>query len=484
MSAPNEGKADMTSLTVILALLFGWDVLEAPPRDLASLVDPVVALEQMGVNTDEQSLIAVLEEGPATDEATWLPGDDAYAKRLFAMRRLGRIRSRRAVAAFREILGGEDPTLREMARRALAAQELADYERPTGTDSLAGLAEMVPADVGFAVALDLERGSKVITFEDCFASLRAKLGKGADALFGGPERIEQTVARADEIILRAVSLVGNVRLDALALAFSEDLGPDQGYVCALLKGLYDPARAARALQATFGTRETEGQTVFYRKGGPALCLLDETTAVVSFGPGENAEHMERVLKGMAARRGRELPPPAAPAFRLVRRQQARMAFSGTLSAAQKAKLKQQAEAALRELQGDEAGSQRPLRWAVYRLILAIADVDMFAGHSERGGQIVVSADCTDPDGAQALQAALSNLEQVLRSELVASLHDAPAPVRDLLSDLARDGATLWRSRAEGTWVHLRAEFGLVRTLIAVTQAGQRAAQPPAVPTPP
>jgi len=410
----------MVPLALVAALLFGWDVLQAPPRDLASLLNPRSALEQLGVGTEERALIALLERAPAPPAPTpgRPPADIEYVKRLLAMRRLGRMRSKRAVPAIRRMSEVQDPTLREMATRALAVLGEGHYRRPSGKEALQALADMAPADACFALTIDTERGSRAISFRSYFERLKEHLGKGAEVVFPGADAAAGTVALAEEVILRTLSLAGNVRVDSLAIFGSPELSLERRYLCVLVKGFWDPARVRRACAFLLpAQRQVDGQTVFYAERGPAVCVLDGNTAVVSVGPGQQAAHIEQALKAIAARGGTALPPRLEPAFKFVTEQDARLGVAGALTAEQRAELKREAVARLRASSPGGAAAQQDLRRALLQLVLALAGADMFAGKADAGGPLLVSVSCTDAQAALSLNAALGNLEDRLRAEL-------------------------------------------------------------------
>jgi len=108
-------------------LLFSGDVFKqvatAPPRDLASLLNPGTVLTTLQVKTDEDSLIAVLtapNQEPRAEAAG--NGDVEYLKQLLAMRRLEQVKSQRALPALDALARQKDVTLADAARQAAARQ--------------------------------------------------------------------------------------------------------------------------------------------------------------------------------------------------------------------------------------------------------------------------------------------------------------------------------------------------------------------------
>ena len=113
------------SLIGMLAMMLGAHGFDAPPRDLASLLSPTEALEQMEVGTDEASLIALLEARdepkPTAPDLPGPPRDTDYVKQLLAIRALEATGSQKALAVLKEIAAEGDVTLADAAAEAAGA---------------------------------------------------------------------------------------------------------------------------------------------------------------------------------------------------------------------------------------------------------------------------------------------------------------------------------------------------------------------------
>ena len=109
-------------------------LLGAPMRDLASLVDEEAALERLEVQTDEQFLLALLQEteGTADRSGAGTPAPDAtvmqklelqrdrdYVKKLFAIRMLEQMKSRKAMPVLKNMAESRDVTLRDASAQAI-----------------------------------------------------------------------------------------------------------------------------------------------------------------------------------------------------------------------------------------------------------------------------------------------------------------------------------------------------------------------------
>ena len=455
---------------VVFLLMFSGGFLAGPPRDLASLVEPTRMLEQMQVRTDEASLIALLEarhgERPVPDELPGPAGDMEYVKHLLGIRALEGVKSQAAVAVLEQIAGEDDITLKDAATQALAVIGGRQIVRPSGVLALKRSAEMVPPDAGFVFVLDAERGSKTVTVRDYFALAEQTLGPAMAMLGrrdGGPEQI---IKEVEEGIVLALSLAGNVRLDSAAVVLSDDIGPEEDtpYICIILKGLYDPGRIAALCTAGIGEPlQIEGRTVFREGDDPAVCLVDEHTALISFGPGWGPRHVERVLQGMDARQDTPLPAHAARAFDLIVEGQARLAGSGALTDAQKAMIEEElAEELARLEERPEQGQGAQMELAALRIALGCAKVDLFEGYATMGSKLTLRAACEDANVAAVLHDSLTRLEEGLRNQLA----NVPEPFKPLFKDVT-EGARLWEVDLNDTKVVVRVDSSML-TMLAMT----------------
>ena len=174
-------------------------LLNHPPRDFASLLNPAEVLQAMNVQTSDEALAAVLT-APADPAAS-----DLYLKKLMAIRLLEQNKSAKALPALETAAKDADPTLRDAALDAIAAINGKPSLRPNGAALLKELARSVPADAGFVVALDFERDSKSTTvralLENALKEMQAKSAVNPPANANAPadtsamimQQFEQTI---------------------------------------------------------------------------------------------------------------------------------------------------------------------------------------------------------------------------------------------------------------------------------------------------
>lgn len=469
---PERWETEMSFL-LLCVLLVGGDALQAPPRDLLSLLDAQAALVRMGAPVDEDGLMAILSEQP---DAVGLEGVP-YVRKLLAIRALEQMNSCRAVPTLEAVAAGQDVTLCDAAAEAIAAIRCQKGPRPSGSEALKGIARLIPDDAGFVLVADWERGSCDATLGARLKAAGRGLGNNASAFMGAHPG--EPTTQAEKVILDALGQAGNFRLDALAVVCSNDLGASTGYVCAIVKGLYDPSRMAKACQTVMTRRSTfQTHTVYYEPSGPAVCLLDERTAVVSFGPGDEAAHMFRALTGILAERHTPAPS-AAKAFEIIAEQNVRFAVSGALSKGQREEIRNALGPQVERLKVRSAPLDHQLGLAACEAVFGLAEAGRFAGRLAIGGDFAVTVSCPDAQAAAGLGTCLSGVQKLGRQVVLQRVERSP--MSRALCAQVKSGARLWESSVTGTDVIVRIDPALVRAVsAALLAAGARPLAPPQV----
>jgi len=397
----------VSGLAALFLLVLGADLMATPPRDLASFLDPLVALEQLQVAADETNLINVLSE-QGTPPADGEQGDVLYVKKLFALRALEQKKSKAALGALDKMAKGGDVTLRGAAAQAAAAIRGERTPRPSGAESLKRLASLVPENAGFVVALDHERDSRGITGREYLEMSKRRHGREAGLLEFAA--MEEALPHTEKGILQALAAAGNVRVDAAVIVFSRDLGERTGYMCAIIGGLYDPERMAKVCRERFpGQCQFQTHTVYYEPGGPAVCLLDEQTAVLSLGPGEKARHMSRALTGILAAQDAPLPSVARNAFEIVTSGKAKIALSGSLSDGQKRELRDAVRPIVERLKIRTRPVENRLGLAACDALHDLTKAGLLVGFPGEDGRFLFQATCTRARHASELNKSLAGL---------------------------------------------------------------------------
>ena len=465
--------------------------VKSPPRDLASLLDAKTVLTRMEVKTDEESLIAILgastpgpneeqlkkavtdlgaqdfatrrqaaqtlkEAGPTArpllEQASQSEDPEVrltaqgllkeldagrtkkaaanleYLKKLMAVRVLEKMKSQRALPALDALAKEKDITLADAAGQAALVIRGQPVNRPSGRELLKDLSIRLPIDLGFVAVLDLERNVTDKTVAEYFADAKKALEKRLPPEKAEiPELSELRLDEATWELAKVVAETGNIRVDALVIAVSTDIGTDNGYIAFIFKGLADPERLQRTLFNRFvPVRVYRDNQVFYKGGDLAACFLDEHTFVVTMaenphaGGQQAAEWMDRILEPLVGDKRTVQPPATAEAFDLVIEKGHRLAAAGALTDAQKELIRKvmtaeldRAKAKLERARGDEI-AERTMEMAAAEAGLNLTRPDRFSGYVDMEGNVHVEAQCPDEKSAAETAGSFSTLEKELR----------------------------------------------------------------------
>jgi len=163
----------------------------------------------------------------------------AAVRRLMAIRTLGELKDAQAAAALQPLLKSERPFEADYAQQATAALEGKPYARP-GAKDFAKDTWLLPAACALVAQLSMAPG-KPLDVE--------KAVKDMGALPGG--RIPPNpLAGVTAMLVSVADAVGNIRLHGVTIGLSGKIGPNDGSVVVIARGLYDAQAAKAALLKT------------------------------------------------------------------------------------------------------------------------------------------------------------------------------------------------------------------------------------------
>ena len=469
-------------------------LLNHPPRDFASLLDPADVLQAMNVQTSDEALAAVLT-APADPAA-----GDPYVKKLMAIRLLEQNKSAKGLPALEAMAKDADVTLRDAALDAIAAINNKPGLRPNGATLLKELARSVPADAGFVVALDFERDSKGTTaralLENALKEMAAKAAANPPANANAPGDTSATmmqqvqagvtamIPQAEQGLAQALAATGNLRVDAAILILPPEMGthPNENYLRCVVKGLYDPARIAKLLESTgdFEKRETAGHAVYANKQGEIqFCMLDGNTFLIAImNKSDKAGVMENFIDALTA--AQKAPPQKAlaEAFDMVTERQARLAVAGTFSPAQK---KSFAASLVQNLKPTnlQLGPGEEIAFTGSQMLLGIVQAQAYAASLDTQGKLAIHVVCPDAAAATALNDSADKLQKTLFGVVSKEAADVPPPFAMVLRDVTKEGS-LWKTEITDTTVTIKVD-NLLIPIMGMTLSGGFQAHPPAPP---
>jgi hypothetical protein len=484
--------------------------MQGPPRDLASLVEPKAALEQLAVATDEDTLIELLTKEGATmagaaealDQIGGAAqrGDVDYVKKLLAVRLLEKMKSQKAMPALKKLAAGEDITLSDAAKTAVALVEGKPDRRPSGQAALKAICDKLPAEIEFLALLDCERGAKAQTVAEIMTAFMKSLDNPEAAplkqMLGGTQpqaMLDQMLPQARMGIIRTLARTGNIRVDGVAMAMPGNIheeDQDTFYVAWVIKGLWDPQRLGSICEGSRGfdeNRPVAGHSLYVDNRDGGICVLDEHTIVLAAFPGQGLG-VETLIHALAAENKSELPDVPAQALEIIKKDDRRIAVatSQLLSPELLAEGRRVMADHIQRIENrpDLAGRpERQLEVAGMRTVLAALDMEQAVGHVTVKGEVVLRGTSKDEAAAAALDMALKAVDEKFRAMLQTEMAGAPEPIRKLLE--ATMNKALWTTEADGRTVALRSNFflpaGILPAIMGMRFATHRAAAAPPAP---
>jgi len=184
-----------------------------------------------------QQLIGSLYEAPQA----------GGARRLMAIRTLGELKARSALPALKGLLKSRVLFEADYAAEAIAAIEGKAYTRPMPTaKTLEGDIWRLPAGCGIVVRQTMSGGGPVDL---------AKIIKNAGQVPGGmtPEKM---LEQATKYLTKGVGITGNIRVEAVTVGVSANVGNTIGYAAIIVRGKYD-AKIISALIRDQGDAKSE-----------------------------------------------------------------------------------------------------------------------------------------------------------------------------------------------------------------------------------
>jgi len=199
----------------------------------------------------------------------------ASVRRLMAVKTLGELKNKAAIPILEPLLNSDEPFVADYAREAI--------DKIDGRPVLRRRHANLRQDVWF-----LPDGCRTIGQVLAPASGPTSI---KDALKSVPVSPGQDRAAFEEelthMLLQAADAVGNVRLDAISIGISGEIGPRSGYVVGIARGRFDARALADVLhKQQVPSNAVDGVEVFQPPGGEsAVFFPSDDYAVAIGGPG-------------------------------------------------------------------------------------------------------------------------------------------------------------------------------------------------------
>lgn len=235
-------------------------------------------------------------------------GQAPMVDRLMAIRTLGEIQYKPALAELEKLAKSKEPFVAQYALRATAAingKAPPAIQTPTAKDTEADL-YMLPSSCS-AVGQMKFAGERAFDFPKLFDQLPKPNPKVSYA--GSTQRLESLLT---ELAIR----VGNFRIDAVTMGVAGDMGDKTGYVVLVGRGTYNAAAVRQALLDSLGNHEAktiDGVEVLQpkaaadetrsRSDGPALILPSNERIILLAGPSLDAMPIKELAAAVKGGKG-------------------------------------------------------------------------------------------------------------------------------------------------------------------------------------
>ena len=218
-------------------------------------------------------------------------------RRLMAIRTLGELKKRDALATLQPLLKSKILFEAEYARAAIAAIEGKEFKRPSlpAKERIKDI-WLLPANCGVVGQAVMPPGKPV----DIGKAIKAMGQMG-----GGGQAPQKMLPQLTSMIAMAAGHVGNVRIDAVTIGAANDIGNRKGFAVLIVRGRYDK-KALKEMLLQVGRSNTEtidGTEVFKPDNEFAIFLPSSDRLVLVAGPRKVQTPVAQMIAAVKAGKG-------------------------------------------------------------------------------------------------------------------------------------------------------------------------------------
>jgi hypothetical protein len=246
-------------------------------------------LQKAGQNPDPETSAAALR----LIEQIRSGGKAHQVRRLMAIRALGELGQKEGLAALRPLADSKEMFIGGYARRAIAAIEGRELDALAAPEGRRGDVALMPAEVRALIQLTVPGRTRPTTLEQVVEAAPVMPGMDKQAM----------LAEMTSAIISLAEQIGDVRLDAVTVGISGDVGPDAGYAAVVVRGEYD-AKAVGAMIERMGVAKqaVEGVDVYSPERQFAFIFADGR-GVALLGPNAETLPTARMVRALQTGRG-------------------------------------------------------------------------------------------------------------------------------------------------------------------------------------
>ncbi len=234
------------------------------------------------------------------------PDDTSKAmavRRLMAIRSLGEFKSPDAVNSLKAQLDSKEMFVADYAQRAIDTFEGTATTQPSSgvpPDRMKQDLYMLPEHCGFVGQLRMLPG-KMFDIKQLVAAATPQPNNGGD-----PQQPDAAKAEMTAGLITMAELTGNIRVEGLTLAVSDEIGQQKGFVVMYIRGKWDADAVKAAMQTEFNQTMTAGEVEFMKPPGNGqgigCAVVSDEFFVFATGPNAGSVPLEDI--GVAIKSGK------------------------------------------------------------------------------------------------------------------------------------------------------------------------------------
>ncbi len=226
-------------------------------------------------------------------------------RRLMAIRTLGEKKDKDSLPLLRQMATSKEPFVADYANRAMGLIEGKAWKRAVDDTGLAADLAALPKNTGMVGQVRTLVGTKTLRLDDLLATM-GEGGPGGEGMAERKAEIAKTLPKMKLKMTKGVvdfaEKLGNVRLDSLTVAASEDVGENKGWAAFSLRGQMSIANLLTVLESMDESmkgkvEEVEGMKVLRVERSMVLLLVSEQHVIFVGGPDE--ENVDAGVKAIA-----------------------------------------------------------------------------------------------------------------------------------------------------------------------------------------
>jgi hypothetical protein len=283
------GEAGM-SFMMMLAMM----VMQGSANDVLDLVDSTAYWKVQNVEMTVDALAGQLKTAKPDEGAT-----AASVRRLMAIRGLGELKKKEALADLKPLVNDPTPFVADYARQAIAMIEGTPYKRPTAApEKLASDVSLLPAGCGVVAQMSVAGGGP-ISYDKLF-ELAKTMGPG-----GNQPDLEQMRGKITEMLVQFTGMVGNFRVEGATVGVAGDVGNNTGFVVVIARGQYNASLVREVLKAstTRAAETVEGfEVVCPEREFRVVCPSNDRLILIA-GPRPETMPVQQVLAAFKGGKG-------------------------------------------------------------------------------------------------------------------------------------------------------------------------------------